>query len=109
MGTERQLIRVEMTDGTTRWRPLIKLDQETLCKQFHLDPHRCYFDLPSSATGTGSTVAGAGGALRNGRKINGYVMLRGQPEPIGTIAFAFEVEKFRDTDPTDKRETLRLD
>ena len=104
----RQLIRVEMVDGMSRWRPLIDLEHTTLCRQFSLDEHRVYFDLPSSARGNGSTVAGAGGALRDGRKIDGYVMEHGRDEPIGKITFAFEGEKFRDVDPADPREALRL-
>lgn len=90
------------------WRPLIDLDHATLCRQFGLDPHRVYFDLPSSARGIGSVVSGAGGSGRVGRKIDGYVFERGRDEPIGKITFATEGEKFRDDDPRDMRDALRL-
>ncbi len=106
--SNQQLLRVSMNDGTTRWRPLIALDHATLCTQFSLDPHRVLFDLPSSARGTGSAVAGAGGALREGRKLDGYVLDRATRRPIGTIHFAFEGERFRDDDPRNEADRLRL-
>lgn len=106
--TGRQLLRVETRDGVVKWRALIDLEHATLCRQFGLDEHRVYFDLPSSARGVGSARAGAGGSGRAGRKIDGYVMERGRDEPIGTITFATENEKMRDYDPADRREALRL-
>lgn len=101
------LLRVDLLDGSTKWRPLIDLEHGTLCRQFNLDPATYIFDLPSSARGVGSSAAGAGG-LRNGRKINGYILHGRTREPIGTITFAYEGERFREFDPRDAREALRL-
>jgi hypothetical protein len=104
----RQLLRLEMLDGCAKWRPLIDLEHATLCKQFGLDPHRVVFDLPSSARAQGSAVAGAGGALRDGRSIDGYVLDRYTRRPIGKLTFAREGERFRELDPGDVEGRLRL-
>lgn len=106
--TGQQLIRVELLDGFAAWRPLIDLEHATLCRQFGLDPHRVTFELPDSAKGVGSARTGAGGSSRNGRKIDGYVMDRETKTPIGTITFAFQGERFRDHDPTNRDDRLRL-
>ncbi len=103
----RTLLRVDLLDGTTKWRPLIDLEHGTLCRQFGIDPATYIFDLPSSARGVGSAQSGAGGA-RGGRRVNGYVIHGRTREPIGTITFCDESERFRDVDPRDQREALRL-
>jgi hypothetical protein len=107
----RKLLRANFQQGgaiQTLWRPLIDWEHATLCKQFGLDPCSFYFDLPSSARGTGSTVAGAGGTLTGGRKIDGYILHGGTRRPIGTLTLVSESERFRDVDPCDEREMLRL-
>lgn len=104
----QQLIRLETLDGMVKFRPLIDLEHATLCRQFGIDEVRYYFDIASSARGVGSAQSGAGGSARNGRKIDGYVMDRATREPIGTITFAFEGERFHDHDPTNRDDRLRL-
>jgi hypothetical protein len=104
----RQLLRFDFLDGRTVWRPLINLDHGTLCAQASLDVCSYFFDLPASARGTGSASAGYGG-LRGGRKVNGYIMHGPSKTPVGTITFATEGERFREFDPQDAREALRLD
>ena len=108
----RQLVRIDLLDGTSKWRPLpCGAEDPNLhhlwCKQFGLDEHRVYFDLPSSARGVGSASTGYGGQ-RGGRKINGYVMWRATREPIGVVTFATEGERMRDLDPNDVRDMLSL-
>lgn len=103
----RTLLRFDLLDGTTKWRPLIDLEHGTLCTQAGIDPASYVFDLPSSARGVGSASSGAGG-LRGGRRISGYILHGRTREPIGTVTFCDEHEKFRDVDPTDRREALRL-
>ena len=104
-GVARQL---HVTGRTEKWRQLLALDHATLCAQFGLDPFRVLFDLPTSARGTGSAMSGAGGTT-NGRRISGYILDRATREPIGTITWVREGDRFRDVDPTDEREFLRLD
>lgn len=100
-------VRVELVDGQAKWRGVTDLEHATLCRAFSLDPSRFYFDLPYSCRGTGSSMSGHGGNRHN-RVINGYVMLAGQNEPFGKLTVCWESEKFRDVDPTDKRELLKL-
>jgi hypothetical protein len=102
--SNRTLLRVEMLDGMTKWRPLVDLEHSTLCRQFGLDPCTYYFDLPASARGVGSASSGSRGA----RTIDGYVMHGPTQKPAGKITFAREGERFRDDDPTDPDATLRL-
>lgn len=109
MAGGRQLLRVEIFgDGTAKWRELIDLQHLTLCRQFGLDEHRVYFDIASSARAEGSGQSGAGGSTRGARVRDGFVMCAVRREPIGKITFAFEGERFRDVDPTDRREQHRL-
>ena len=103
----RQLLRFDFLDGRTIWRPLVNLDHGTLCAQAALDPCSFHFDLPASARGVGSASVGSGGRPA-GRVVNGYIMRGSHPEPVGTITFAREGERFREFDPQDKREALRL-
>lgn len=106
--SNRTILRFDLLDGTTKWRPLLDLEHGTLCKQAGIDPATYIFDLPSSARGVGSATSGAGGA-RGGRTIAGYILHGRTREPIGKVTFATESERFRDVDPTDKREALRLE
>lgn len=118
------LLRCEMLDGyTTKWRPLLEATRKAealagrsakevqalaLCDVFGLDPHRVYFDLPSSFLGTGSTSAGAGGVLVEGRTQGGFVLERGTDRRVGKVVVVRESERFRDVDPRDEREFDRL-
>lgn len=86
--------------GETKWRPLLSTDNATLCAQFGLDPHRCRFELSRSVTERGSSSAG--------QVAGGYVFERGNDTPIGTLTLAWEGERFRDVDPNDERDRLRL-
>lgn len=103
------LIRFELLDGTTMWRDFRGLDHGTLCRQAKLDPNRFYFDLPSSARGVGSAISGAGGLGSGRRKVDGYIMMSGRDKPWGKITIGVrEGDKFRDDDPWDERDALRL-
>lgn len=101
------LLRFDLLDGTTKWRPLVNLEHATLCAQSGVDPCTYVFDLPSSARGVGSAASGAGG-LRGNRRINGYILHNRTREPIGTVTFTDDGERFRDVDPSDRDEALRL-
>ena len=104
----QQLYRVEFVDGRTLWRPYIDLEHGTLCRQLGLDPSTFYFDLPSSARGTGSASVGAGGT-RGRRTVDGYVVHGPSRRPIAKITFGVrEGDRFRDVDPTDAAELLKL-
>jgi hypothetical protein len=102
----RTLLRFDLLDGRSLWRPLIDLEHATLCKQASLDPCSVYFDLPASARGIGSASSGYGGN-RGTRKIEGMIMRGADRQPIGKITFATEGERFKDGDPRDPREVLR--
>lgn len=103
-------VRLEMLGAglNVGWRMLPNLEHGTLCRAFGLDPNRYFFDLPSSARGVGSSMSGAGGN-RGSREISGYVHQAGLNEPVGKLVFAHEGQRFRDVDPMDKREFMRLD
>ena len=100
-------VRVELKDGTGMWRGVLRLEHAELCRAFALDPATFYFDLPSSARGTGSNMSGAGGNRAN-RVINGYVMRGGLDRPWGKLTVCYDAERFRDVDPSDPRELERL-
>jgi hypothetical protein len=100
-------VRFESLEGEAKWRGVLNFEHATLCRAFGLDPATFYFDLPSSCRGIGSSMSGFGGN-RGRRIINGYVMRAGQTEPFGKLTVCFESEKFRDVDPTDKREFYKL-
>ena len=96
-------VKLELLDGTAKWRGVKDFEHATLCRAFELDQASFYFDLPSSVRGTGSNISGAGGN-RNNRIINGYVMRAGQTEPFGKLTIIREWDKIRDDDPTDKKD-----
>ncbi len=98
---------METVDGRAMWRGVKDFEHATLCRAFGLDQTAFYFDLPSSVRGVGSNMSGAGGN-RGNRVINGFVMRAGQSEPFGKLSICWESEKFRDYDPTDKREFFKL-
>jgi hypothetical protein len=100
-------VRVELRDGTVKWRGVRDFEHATLCRAFGLDQASFFFDLPSSVRGVGSSCAAHGG-IRNGRIIDGYVMRAGMVEPWGKLTIIREGERIRDVDPTDTRELLRL-
>lgn len=100
-------VRLDLRDGQSMWRGVRDFEHSTLCRAFGLDPIRFFFDLPSSVRGIGSNMTGFGGN-RGTRTINGYVMQAGDTTPWGTITVCSPGEKFRDVDPTDPREQLRL-
>jgi hypothetical protein len=105
------LVRVETRDGMVKWRKPPDLEHGTLCRAFGLDPCSTYFELPSSARGVGSASVGAGGngVMAGSRLKNGFVFQgpRGDA-PIGTITLVREGERFRDDDPTNSEDFLRL-
>lgn len=100
-------VRYESIDGTAMWRGVKDFEHATLCRAFNLDQATFYFDLPSSVRGVGSSMSGFGGNRRN-RIINGYVMRAGRDEPWGKLTVCFESEKFKDVDPSDKRDFYKL-
>jgi len=128
--TGRQLLRIEMIHGTgsrtidwgeTKWRVApMDLDipdaqrNAVLCELVGLDPHRCIFDLPRSARGTGSARSGFGGSSRGARQVDGFIFRRGPDgkpdgDPIGKVIFETEgANNIRDVDPQDRREFERL-
>jgi hypothetical protein len=97
-------VRLETKDGQTKWRGIKDFEHTTLCNAFSLDPIRFYFDLPSSCRGTGSLSTGN----RGNRVINGYVFMHGQYEPFGKVTVCNTGERFRDVDPSDMQEFLKL-
>ncbi len=99
-GNGAQLVRVEFLDGRILWRPLESLDHGVLCRQFGVDPCTYLWDLPATAATRGASAPG--------RVVNGYVVHGRTREPIARVTFAWESERFRDVDPMDRRETLRL-
>lgn len=100
-------VRLELIDGTAKWRGVRDFDHATLCRAFGLDQASFYFDLPSSVRGTGSNISGSGGNRHN-RVINGYVMRAGLDKPWGKLTICWETEKFRDVDPSDMSEFYKL-
>lgn len=100
-------VRLELIDGSAKWRGVYNFEHATLCRAFGLDQASFYFDLPSSCRGTGSNMSGFGGN-RNGRTINGYVMKAGLNEPWGKLTICWESERFKDYDPEDRREFYKL-
>jgi hypothetical protein len=94
-----------------KWRRLPReLEREsahrTLCFVFNLDPASFWFELPSTAYGTGSA---SGDAYRGRRLVNGYVF-RGPKgsAPVGTITRVEEHERIPDVDPHDARDFFDL-
>lgn len=100
-------VRLELIDGTAKWRGVADFEHATLCRAFGLDQASFYFDLPSSCRGVGSNMSGFGGNRHN-RVVNGYVMQAGRNEPFGKLTVCWESEKFKDVDPNDMREFYKL-
>jgi len=86
-----------------KWRPLLSTEHGVLCAQANLDPVRFYFDVPESFHRVGH-----GTARIDGRKIDGYIMQRGQERPAGKVTLAYESERFRDDDPRSRQDFERL-
>jgi len=102
------LIRCELLDGTVKWRSLPNLEHSTLCSAFGLDPCSTWFDLPSSARGTGSAQVGHGAG--RARDINGMIFQGPKgSDPIGILQWVREGERVPDTDPHDRRDFFQLD
>lgn len=110
------MVRLELRDGTVKWRKFADTDyatdHSTLCRAFGLDPVRTTFDLPSTARGVGSASGD-----HHGKRgiINGYVLWPTanalgpkDREPIGTITFVQEGEKIPDVDPFNSGDFLNL-
>lgn len=93
---------MQLFDGQGMWRFVKDFEHATLCRAFGLDQASFYFDLPSSCRGVGSNSTGN----RGRRRIDGFVMRHG--EPVGKLQVAFEGERFRDDDPTNKSDFYRL-
>lgn len=101
--------------GESMCRPLERLDNVHLCRQFGFNPREHYFDLPSSAGGTGSTSSGSGGGTRGNRTISGFVFCQnasGGPDrnrdPLAVVEFLNESMRERDVDPQDRTEFEKL-
>lgn len=101
----RLLLRIDLLDGgaTTKWRPFLSAEHGALCRAAGLDPVRHYFDVPDSFK-----RIGAGSALINGRKIDGFIRRIGVDRPVGKVTIAHESEHFRDDDPRDRGDFERL-
>ncbi len=97
-------VRLELIDGTAKWRGVKDFEHSTLCRAFGLDQASFYFDLPSSVRGVGSNSSGN----RGRRTINGYVMRAGRTEPWGKLTICWESERLRDYDPSDMSEFYKL-
>lgn len=113
--SNRVAVRVELYDGWGAYRGIDTKElmssedaHRALCREFSLDPASTWFDVPDSFYERGSARVGSGG-VRSAGVCDGYVM-RGPKgsEPIGKIIRAKAGEKFRDYDPTDKREFFSL-
>lgn len=101
--------------GEILYRPLVRLDNVTLCRQFGFDPRHHFFDLPSSANGTGSTTSGAGGSTRGRRVVSGFVTYQNanggadrNRDPLAVVEFVDEGTRDRDVDPQDRNDFERL-
>lgn len=95
-------------EGDGKWRGVKDFDHGTLCRVFGLDPIRFYFDLPSTVRGIGPNMVGRGSMPSGRRRINGFVMMAGRDEPVGKLSICFETERFRDDDPTNRRDFFDL-
>lgn len=103
MGKGMTPVRIELADGSAKWRPIRDLTNHVeLCRAFGLSEVHTSFDLPSSARGTGSYSTGNRGNLR----VCGYILHNG--EPIGKLYVAKESEKFRDYDATNTPDFWKL-
>lgn len=100
-------VRLELIDGTAKWRGVKDFDHASLCRAFGLDQATFYFDLPSSIRGTGSSLSGYGGN-RGNRVINGYVMRAGLDKPWGKLTIIKEGDQIRDDDPNDMKDFYNL-
>jgi hypothetical protein len=77
-----------------------------------LDPSRFVFELPSTMTGTGSTRVGAGQTSGAGSR-EGFIFQRGETgkaegNPVGKVIFMTYDRRFREGDPTDRRDFERM-
>ncbi len=95
-------------EGKGLWRGVRDFEHGTLCRTFGLDPHRFFFDLPSTVRGIGPNQVGRGRIPTGRRRINGYVMMTGRNEPVGKLSICFDAERFRDDDPGDRRDFFDL-
>lgn len=103
-------LRLEVREGSATnayWRAVPNMEHGTLCRAFNLDPIRHRWDLPTSAQGTGSRIAGAGGSTTGNRTING-ILLRNS-EAVGKIAVVRDSDRFWDYDPDNDRDFYNLD
>jgi hypothetical protein len=99
------LLRFEMFGAgvSIKWRPFVSSEHGDLCRAAGLDPVSHYFDVPESFHRVGN-----GTARMNGRSIGGFVMRAGITHPVGKVSIAYESERFRDDDPTNRHDFERL-
>ena len=97
-------VRMEGRDGSMMYRMVRDFEHSTLCRAFSLDQARFYFDLPSSVRGVGSESTGNRRCLR----IDGYVMLSGESTPYAKLTVASSDDRFRDYNPMDVNDIMRL-
>ena len=97
-------VRLELLDGTTAYRAVPDLEDVTIFHAFNqptrtLDP-RCRIEWARAARDNP--------ASHRGRQADGMVFRNGQP--IGKISVAFEGEEryFKDSDPTNESDRLRM-
>jgi hypothetical protein len=96
-------------DGDGRWRGVRDFEHGTLCRTFGLDPHRFYFDLPSTVRGIGPNTRGAAMMAGGRRRIAGFVFMSGRDEPVAKLTICFDAERFSDGDPSDRRDFFNLE
>lgn len=99
------LLRYELFGGgvQVKWRPLVSTRHSDLCAGASLDPVRHYFDVPESFHRVGN-----GTARIEGRAIGGFIMRAGETSPVGKVSIAYEGERFRDDDPSNRRDFERM-
>ncbi len=99
------LVRFELFGGglNIKWRPFVSAEHGALCAAAGLDPVRHHFDVSESFR-----RVGAGSARIHGRSIGGYIMRAGVDRPVGKVTLAYESERFRDDDPTNREDFERL-
>jgi hypothetical protein len=93
--------------GEFKMRAIKRLDHESLCRAFGVDVVRFRWDLPHSMHGVGVENQRTGGTKTTIQ--SGFLFMVGRSDPVGKVSVVREGERFRDWDPTSRRDFERLD
>ena len=92
--------------GDNKWRGVKRVDHGELCRAFGVAEVGFRWDLPSSMRGMGCE----GRAASDRTTIqSGFLFMDGRDSPVGKITIIRSDERFRDWDPTSRRDFERLD